>query len=53
MENEFCTITVDHYRELVRTQMYMDLIVKLKEEDKFFYAGDLVKAYMKEGEKNE
>lgn len=50
---EFCTISVDHYRELVQAQTTLEIIIELEKNGKAFRIEDVLQAYLKEGEENE
>lgn len=50
---EFCTISVDHYRELVKAQTTLEIIIELQKNGKAFRIDDVILAYLKEGEANE
>ena len=48
-----CTISIDHYRELVKAQMTLEIIIEIHHNNKTYLADDVIKSYLKEGDANE
>ena len=51
--NDTCTISIDHYRDLVKAQMTLEILIELYRNKKTYLVDDVVKSYLKEGEPSE